>query len=103
MNLYIVYWDTLGFEYIENLSDWDKREMWATLGGKPAPRLPVHYLIMRAKANPQRRPEIWTVWSELDREALVAYSKEYPQELADAIRRLGERVFVTVKEKELIK
>jgi hypothetical protein len=43
------------------------------------------------------------VWSELDREALVAYSKEQPQELADAIRRLGERVFVTVKEKELIK
>ena len=100
--LFIAYWDTLGFECIIDLSDQDKKEMWAVLGDKPIPRLPVHLLIMRAKANPQRFPELWTFWSSLGQKELSAYAKDMPQQLADSIRRIGTKVFVTHREKVVI-
>ena len=101
--LFIAYFDSLGFECIIDLTGQEKKQMWAVLSEKPAPRLPVHQMILRAQANPQRRPEIWTFWSELDTATLLEYSKEYAQELAELIRSQGSKVFTTIKEKELIK
>jgi hypothetical protein len=78
--------------------------MWAELKGEQPKRLEaVPYFILRAKANPQRFPEIWTFHSEVDIETLRCYSKESPQELADLIREHGTKVFVTHKEKAVIK
>ena len=102
-NLYIAYWDTLGFECILDLTGYDKKAMWATLADKPHPTdLPIHQMIMRAKVNPHRFPEIWTFHSEIDIETLLQYSRDVPQALADAIRENGEKVFVTPKQKEVI-
>ena len=103
-NFYIAYWDSLGFECIIDLTEQDKKAMWASLAEKESPkRLPVGLLIMRAKANPQRFPEIWTFQSELDETTLTKYSTQCPQELADLIREHGTKVFVTKREKEIIK
>lgn len=103
-NFFIAYWDNLGFETIIDLTEQDKKAMWASLAEKDPPkRLPVGLLIMRAKANPQRFPEIWTFQSELDEKTLTKYSTEYPQELADLIREHGTKVFATHREKEVIK
>lgn len=103
-NFYIAYWDSLGFECIVDLTAQDKKAMWASLAEKPAPqKLPVGLLIMRAKANPQRFPEIWTFQSEVDIKTLIKYSNDTPQELADLIREHGTKVFVTRREKEVIK
>lgn len=101
--LYLAYFDSLGFECVINLSAHDKRSMWKKLAGQSYDRLPVHLMIMRAKANPQRFPEIWTFWSAISQKELATYATEYPQELADSIRRIGTKVFVTQREKELIK
>jgi hypothetical protein len=102
-SFYIAYWDTLGFECIVDLTDQDKKAMWAELADKPAPqKLPVGLLIMRAKANPQRFPEIWTFQSEVDIKTLIMYSNDSPQELADLIREHGTKVFVTPRQKEVI-
>lgn len=103
MRLYIAYWDTLGFECVLDLNDLDKRAMWATLADKPAPKLPVYEMIMRAKANPQRWPEIWTFQSELDLADILCYTSDIPQIMADLIRANGTKVFSTIKEKVLIK
>lgn len=100
--LYVAYWDTLGFECILNLSGHDKRAMWAVLSDKEPERLPVHMMMMRAQANPQRSPEIWTFWSCIDRETLLQYAEDEPQALADSIRRLGNAVFVTAKQRAVI-
>lgn len=100
--LFIASWDTLGFECILDLTGHDKRAMWAALGDKEPERLPVHMMIMRAKANPQRFPEIWTFWSCIDSAELLHYAKTEPQALADSIRRLGKPVFQTPKEKTVI-
>jgi hypothetical protein len=101
--LYLAYFDSLGFECVINLSAHEKRAMWNVLADKEPDRLPVHMMIMRAKANPQRFPEIWTFWSSVPRKQLLEYATESPQTLADSIRRIGTKVFVTLREKELIK
>ncbi len=103
-NFYIAYFDSLGFECIINLTDHDKKAMWAELKGEKPKRLQaVPYLILRAKANPQRFPEIWTFESEVDEKTLIMYSNDSPQELADLIREHGTKVFVTKREKEVIR
>jgi hypothetical protein len=73
------------------------------LAGKDSVRLPIHQMIMRAKFNPQRFPEIWTFHSELDIKEILRYTRDMPQEMADAIRNNGEAVFVTKREKEVIR
>jgi hypothetical protein len=103
-HFYIAYWDSLGFESIIDLTDHDKQAMWAELKGEKPKRLQaVPYLIMRAKANPQRFPEIWTFQSVVDISTLIKYSNDTPQELADLIREHGTKVFVTHREKEVIR
>ena len=103
-NFYIAYWDTLGFETIIDLTGQDKQAMWAELKGEQPKRLQaVPFLIMRAKSNPQRFPEVWTFQSEVDEKQLWQYATTHPQELADLIREHGTRVFVTKREKEVIR
>ena len=103
-NLLLAYFDSLGFECVVDLTELDKKAMWAALTDKPATsKFPIGALIMRAKANPQRFPEIWTFWSSVDLETVIEYSKDSPQELADLIREKGKSVFVTHKSKEVIK
>lgn len=102
MNAYMAYFDTLGFEWIVNLTDYEKKKFWAVLGDKkidfPVPR----YAILRAQANPQRFPEIWAFDSEVSLDELKIYSEEAPQALADAIRKCGQNVFKTRKSETVI-
>lgn len=100
---YVAYFDSLGFECVINLSSYEKRVVWNTLAEKSTEQLPIYMMIMRAKANPQRFPEIWTFWSSMAQQELLDCAKQMPQELADSIRRTGSKVFVSHKEKEVIK
>lgn len=103
MKLYLAYFDTLGFECVLDLTSYDKKAMWAALSDKTIPNeIPLHQMILRAKFNPQRFPEIWTFQSELDLEDILCYTKDMPQEMADLIRQNGTKVFVTTKEKVVI-
>jgi hypothetical protein len=98
---YLAYFDTLGFECIINLTDIDKKTMWAALKGQEY-RFPVHAMLMRAKANPQRFPEIWTFWSDMTTKELLTIAEENPQDLADLLRQQGKSVFVTAKQATVI-
>jgi hypothetical protein len=103
-SVYIAYFDSLGFEYIENLSEYEKDVFWSKLKGtKPTKTVPGMALLLRAKANPQRFPEIWTFQSEVDKQTLIQYSIDNPQGLADLIREHGTSVYVTPRQKEIIK
>jgi hypothetical protein len=102
-NIYLAYFDTLGFECVLDLSKHEKKAMWDTLKGQEPEKFPIGFMIMRAKANPQRFPEIWTFQSELDLEEIMCYTRDEPQAMADAIRENGSKVFVTPKQKELIR
>ena len=101
--LYIAYFDSLGFECIIDLTEYDKEAVWAALSDKPAPKkLPVGMMIMRAKANPQRFPEIWTFQSPIEEKTLQQYAEDNPQGLANLIRTHGSKVFVTPRNKTVI-
>lgn len=102
--VYLAYFDSLGFEYLEDLTAYEKDLFWSKLKGvAPKMKIPGMALIIRAKANPQRFPEIWTFQSEVDKDTLIQYSKDNPQVLADLIREHGDSVYVTPREKEIIK
>lgn len=105
MKCYLAYFDTSGFEYIFNITEYEQKKMWAILiedkTFNEKINLPV-YSILRAKANPQRFPEIWKFNSEIPYEELKEISETNPQDLVDAIRTGGEPVFITQKEKAVI-
>jgi hypothetical protein len=102
--LYLAYFDSLGFECVLDLTDYDRKAMWASLSDKKIPNeIPLHQMLMRAKFNPQRFPEIWTFHSEVDINTIIKYTKDMPQEMADLIREHGTKVYVTTKSKEVIK
>ena len=103
MSAYMAYFDTLGFEWIFNVTDYEKKKFWAVLKGDEKVDFPVpRYAILRAQANPQRFPEIWAFESEISLEELNEYARETPQDLADAIRRCGQNVFKTHKSESVI-
>lgn len=103
MTAYMAYFDTLGFEWIFNVTDYEKKKMWAVLKGDEKVDFPIpRHAIIRAQANPQRFPEIWAFESEISLDELKEYSEDSPQELADAIRRCGQNVFKTPKNESVI-
>jgi hypothetical protein len=103
MNAYMAYFDTLGFEWIFNVTDYEKKKMWAVLKGDEKVDFPIpRHAILRARANPQRFPEIWAFESEISLDELEEYARDTPQELADAIRRCGQNVFKTPKNESVI-
>ena len=103
MTAYMAYFDTLGFEWIFNVTDYEKKKMWAVLKGDTKVDFPIpRHAIIRAQANPQRFPEIWAFESEISLDELKEYSEDSPQMLADAIRRCGQNVFKTPKTESVI-
>jgi hypothetical protein len=103
MNAYMAYFDTLGFEWIFNVSEYEKKKFWSVLKGDEKVDFPIpRHAILRAQHNPQRFPEIWAFESEISLDELNEYAEESPQELADAIRRCGQNVFKTPKHESVI-
>lgn len=96
MNAYICYFDSLGFEWIVNVTDYEKKKVMAYLKGEKKVDVPVpKYAIIRAQANPQRFPEIWAFESEIEQSEIELIAKESPQVLVDAIRSCGQSIFKT--------
>ena len=103
INAFMAYWDTLGFEWIVDVSDYEKQKFWAVLKGDTKVVMPIpRYAIIRARANPQRFPEIWAFESEMTKQELEEIAEESPQVLADAVRRCGQNVFKTHKPESVI-
>ena len=103
INAFMAYWDTLGFEWIVDVSDYEKQKFWAVLKGNTKVDMPIpRYAIIRARANPQRFPEIWAFESELTLKELQEFSKQHPQTLATAVRECGQAVFKTHRDEEVI-
>ena len=103
MNAYMCYFDSIGFEWIFNVSEYEKKKFWAVLKGDEKVDFPIpRHAILRARANPQRFPEIWAFESEMTQAELEEIAEESPQVLADGIRRCGQNVFKTYKTESVI-
>ncbi len=103
MNAYMCYFDSIGFEWIFNVTEYEKKKFWAVLKGDEKVDFPIpRHAILRARANPQRFPEIWAFESEMTQVELEEIAEDSPQDLADAIRRCGQNVFKTPKTESVI-
>ena len=103
---YIAYWDCLGFEAIVDVSKWERESLMNRIAGKELSPPPVNLklLLLRAQANPQRFPEVWTfnTVDEFKQEDLWEIAKSEPQVLVDSIRNLGKCLYKSQKHENAV-
>lgn len=88
-------WDCNGLEAAVNVSDINRKRVWATLKGEDASKIPVEPNLMhwrlRAQANSQRHYEIYII--EVDEGVttmdIVEAFEDAPQQMVDTVRRIG--------------
>jgi chemotaxis regulatin CheY-phosphate phosphatase CheZ len=101
---FVAYFDCLGFECIIDATDYAQRQVWAALS-QATPKTDtfnLNAMVLRARFNPQRSPEIWMFDSELDQQELDDLAESQPQILADCIRKSGVSLYRTSREKRVI-
>ena len=93
---FLVYFDNLGFEAVFDLGQISSDATMATLRDE-AYTMPFNYsaLMMRARFNPQRFPEIWVfeVSDELNEQDVRELAETNPQYLADFARANGKNLY----------
>jgi hypothetical protein len=103
-HMYVASWDSLGFEAIINITKMERDSLMAALknenSGNPASIL--RNMILRAKFNTQRFPQIWGFKSNVSVDTLWEIAKEQPQMLADLIKNHGEKIFGDPVQKRVI-
>jgi hypothetical protein len=97
-NLFLVSWDCNGVEAVINVTDYEKQTTWATLKSEDPPaKLSsiVNHLMLRARANPQRHYEIYTMQVEegISEDDVFEMFKNDPQGSADLIRDRGNKIY----------
>ncbi len=104
---WIVLFDTLG---VDTLIPWDELkgdDMIAVLSGKKPKNngnQRVNIMILRAKANHQRFPEVWAydTADDFEYEEMRKMWEETPQQIADLVREKGTNLFKYAREKSVI-
>ena len=93
----MISWDCQGVETVLNISDLDRQRVWATLSGQTEPvglRHVVSHVLMRARANPQRHYEVYTMTVENGISTLDVremFDRD-PQGSADLVRERGNKI-----------
>jgi len=88
---FITYFDILGFECLVDITSYERQKLLADIAGNDIKSpVNVHQMLMRAKFNPQRNPEIWVFTSTVDEATLQGVSEDDPQGLVDLIRKRGK-------------
>mgnify|MGYP006287344381 CR=1 FL=1 len=97
-NIFLLSWDNTGLETIINVTQLEKEKMWAALQDQKSPNINhiVGSLMMRARYNPQRHYEIYTVTvnDSITEEDLRTMFDNDPQASADLIRERGNKVYI---------
>lgn len=100
---FLAMWDSWGFETIIDVTAEERDAVWSTLKGVPKQaNIPYNAMLLRAKFNPQRSPEIYTFSASIDLETLRKYADESPQQLVNLIRDRGHKLYGEPKQKDVI-
>jgi hypothetical protein len=104
---WVVLFDTLGIDTLIPWDDLKSDDMMAVLAGKVARKkgnYHVNMMIIRAKANHQRFPEVWAydTAENYEYEDMRKMWEEMPQTVADMVREKGTNLFKYAKEKAII-
>jgi hypothetical protein len=97
-NVFLLSWDCNGLEACIDLTDFEKAAMWNTLQNKDPNNkmnLTVNSILLRARMNPQRHYEVYTVRVDggISEDDLIDMFKENPQGMADLVRARGVKIF----------
>ena len=109
-NVFLLSWDCNGLESLINITEYEKEVAWATL--KDEDTLTnlssmVRHLMLRARANPQRDYEIYTIGVSvgITEEDVRNMFDNDPQGSANLIRERGKKIFsdrVNVIERKIV-
>jgi len=101
---FLTMFDCEGFECLIDITKREKDWLISTLKGEEyKDNLNLNSMMMRARYNPQRSPEIWIFTSTVDDATLQEIKDENPQELVDSIREHGHSLWITESQKQVIK
>lgn len=101
---FVAYFDSLGFECIVDITSYERHKLLSEIGGTAIPSpVNLNHMLMRARFNPQRNPEIYIFTSEVDEATLIKYAEENPQGMADLIRSHGKCLWKTKGAEQVIK
>jgi hypothetical protein len=104
---WVVLFDTLGVDTLIPWDDLKSDDMLAVLSGKNPARKGnkhVNMMVLRAKANHQRFPEVWAydTAEDYEYEDMRKMWEDMPQVVADSVREKGTNLFKYAKEKSVI-
>jgi len=101
---FLTMFDCEGFECLIDITKREKDWLITTLKGEEyQDDLSLNAMMLRARYNPQRSPEIWIFTSTVDDATLQEIKDENPQELVDLIREHGHNLWITESQKQVIK
>ena len=97
-NTFLLSWDCQGIEAVVNVTEYEKEQVWAELKNEDGPakwQSVVSHLMMRARANPQRHYEIYTMTVEegISEDDVREMFEQDPQGSADLIRDRGHKIY----------
>ncbi len=97
-NIFLLSWDCQGVEACINVTDYEKEVVWAKLKDKEPPAQlgsVVRHLMLRARANPQRHYEIYTMAVEegITEDEVFEMFENDPQGSADLVRERGNQIY----------
>jgi len=96
-------WDCEGFECLRDISGFERQALLNDIKGvETRDELSLNAMMLRARYNPQRSPEIWVFTSTVDFQTIQDLSKEQPQVLVDLIRNHGNCVWKQTPQKRAI-
>lgn len=93
-NTMAVMWDSTGLEAVANITNFERKRMWATLQGLDTGHVVqpnIMHWQLRARFNSQRHYEIWIFEADADiteDDVRTAFEAD-PQGMADTVRRIG--------------
>lgn len=103
---FIVVWCSEGLEWVEDITNQDAKKMWAVLKGEQPKPLSdmLRFSIIRAKANPQRFYEIYSITAVdgITKMDIVEMFNNSPQYAADIIREKGNQIYSDRRTKESV-
>jgi hypothetical protein len=95
-HIFLVMWCSEGLECVIDITKIEQKNIWAALKGQPTTSLPnLNAMVLRARYNPQRFYEIYTVKAHegITAEDIRELFENDPQSAADLIRERGHKLY----------
>lgn len=101
---YLTMFDCEGFECLIDITSHERRFLLAAIKGEELKdNIGLNQMMIRARFNPQRNPEIWVFTSSVDDATLQELKESEPQMLVDLIRSYGTCLWGSTPAKQVIR